>query len=191
MAKPGVMIYFDTRPFIQRLSVEEQGALFMAILDYAEKGVVPEFNGWLEAVWQFMQPKLDSDDERYAENVRKNQIKGWISDFKRNYAPKHSIDPEDKEELEKYIQLRLTSVNSGQPISIPTSTSSPATAPTTSSSSTSLSNVNTEGGTGGEVHKHSPMTMDNDAFTGVTNVTADSRQAQINALYEYRTKLGG
>lgn len=47
MAKPGVMFYFDVRPCIRRLDVEDKGRLFEAILDYGELGVAPDFDGAL------------------------------------------------------------------------------------------------------------------------------------------------
>ena len=47
MSKPGVVVYFDIRPCIARLSLSEKGQLFDAILDYAENGVEPEIDGGL------------------------------------------------------------------------------------------------------------------------------------------------
>ncbi len=67
MAKkqPGAMLYFDVRPSLKRLSNEEKGILFEAILDYAELGVLPEVEGMLGVAWDFIQPRLDRDRERY------------------------------------------------------------------------------------------------------------------------------
>ena len=45
--QPGVMIYFDIRPCLVRLSLEEQGQLFRAILDYG----VPL---WVTSLLQFL-----------------------------------------------------------------------------------------------------------------------------------------
>lgn len=45
MAKPGVMFYFEIRPCIKRLTLEEKGQLFEAILDYGEYGAIPEVDG--------------------------------------------------------------------------------------------------------------------------------------------------
>ena len=61
--QPGVMLYFDIRPCLNRMSREEQGELFVAILDYAQYGTVPELDGllgvacfvhWLLAALYFM-----------------------------------------------------------------------------------------------------------------------------------------
>ena len=59
------MLYFDIRPCLKRLSREEKGALFEAILDYAEYGVLPEVDGVLGVAWDFIKPRLDRDKERY------------------------------------------------------------------------------------------------------------------------------
>ena len=45
MAKPGVMFYFEIRPCIKRLTLEEKGQLFEAILDYGEFGAIPKVDG--------------------------------------------------------------------------------------------------------------------------------------------------
>ena len=63
--KPGVMIYFDIRPAIQRLSLEERGIIFTAILDFAELGVVPELDGMAGMCFDLIRPKIERDSERY------------------------------------------------------------------------------------------------------------------------------
>ena len=65
MARPGVMFYFDIRPCIRRLSLEDKGQLFEAILDYAENGIEPELDGALGVAWDFIQPRIDLDSEQY------------------------------------------------------------------------------------------------------------------------------
>ena len=66
--KPGVMLYFELRPSLRRL------ALYDAIMDYGEWGVVPDFTGKLAVAWDFVQPKLDRDDDNYA---RKSQVRRY------------------------------------------------------------------------------------------------------------------
>ena len=56
MSKPGVVVYFDIRPCIARLSLSEKGQLFDAILDYAENGVEPEIDGGLRCCLGFHSP---------------------------------------------------------------------------------------------------------------------------------------
>ena len=78
MSKPGVMFYFDIRPCIKRLTLEEKGVLFEAILDYAERGVVPELDGVLGVAWDFIQPKLDRDSGQYDRKVEQKQYAVFV-----------------------------------------------------------------------------------------------------------------
>ena len=59
------MMYFDIRSGLKRLSKAEKGELFEAVLDYGEFGVIPTFDGLLGMAWDFIQPKIDRDAERY------------------------------------------------------------------------------------------------------------------------------
>lgn len=68
--QPGVMLYFDVRPCLARLTAEEQGRLFNAILNYGEEGLEPGFDGMLGIAWDFIRPRLERDRERYEERVR-------------------------------------------------------------------------------------------------------------------------
>ena len=60
MAKPGVMFYFNMRPF-SKLSDSERLRLYDAILDYSQTGEVPELSGALGVVWDYIQPTLDGE----------------------------------------------------------------------------------------------------------------------------------
>lgn len=76
MGRPGVMFYFDVRPCIKRLSESEKGRLFEAILDYAQYGVIPEMEGMLGVAWDFIQPKIDRDNEKYEMVVEQRKTAG-------------------------------------------------------------------------------------------------------------------
>ena len=84
MSKPGVMFYFDIRPCIKRLTLEEKGVLFEAILDYAELGVVPELDGVLGVAWDFIQPKLDRDSGQYDRKVEQKQYAVFVRAVKKS-----------------------------------------------------------------------------------------------------------
>ena len=71
MGKPGVMFYFEVRPCLNRLSREEKGDLFEAILDYGQYGLLPELDGMAGVAWDFLQPKLDRDHDRYGVVTKK------------------------------------------------------------------------------------------------------------------------
>lgn len=68
--QPGVMLYFEIRPCLARLTMDEQGQLFNAILDYGEEGIEPNFDYMLGIAWDFIKPRLDRDRDRYEERVR-------------------------------------------------------------------------------------------------------------------------
>lgn len=59
------MLYFEVRPALRRLSDEEKGRLFEAILDYGENSILPIFDGCLGVAWDFIQPRIDADSQRY------------------------------------------------------------------------------------------------------------------------------
>lgn len=80
---PGVLLYFDIRPGLKRLSASEKGQLFDAILDYAENGVVPEFEGVLGIAWDFIMPKLDRDAETYIAKSIANQYGPYVRERKK------------------------------------------------------------------------------------------------------------
>lgn len=75
MAKqqPGVMFYFDIRPMLAHLTLDQQGLLLQAILTYAEDGRMPDFSddSHLSMAWAIMQPRIDRDREAYQEKCAK------------------------------------------------------------------------------------------------------------------------
>lgn len=92
MARPGVMFYFEIRPCIRRLSLEDKGQLFEAILDYAENGVEPELDGALGVAWDFIQPRIDLDSEQYELKVETSQYAAFSRERK-----KLGLEPIDRD----------------------------------------------------------------------------------------------
>ena len=85
--QPGVMFYFNTRPALDKLTLDEQGLLFRAILDYGELGLVPEFDRMLGLAWEFIRPLLDRDRERYQLQCRKKEYAVYVRECKRSMMP--------------------------------------------------------------------------------------------------------
>ena len=75
MARPGIMLYFDILGPIRLLPDSDKGRLLVAMLEYGQSGLVPEFDGALALAWEFVRPNLDRDEEAY-ENAK----------VQRNYA---------------------------------------------------------------------------------------------------------
>ena len=115
--RPGVMLYFDIEPGLKILDDPQRGQLLTAIMEYAHFGAIPDFaDPLLSMAWSFVKSSIDRDGERYEKAVTKKKISGITSDFKRNYAPKHGISPDDEAALAEYIRQRLsTSVEECQP----------------------------------------------------------------------------
>lgn len=138
--QPGVMLYFDVRPALRRLSLEEKGSLFDAILEYGESGSPPSFDGVLGVAWDFIQPRLDRDRERYEE----------ISDQRKEAAnarwgKQRALQADANYAIASDAMQRM-------PTSTPTST------PTTSSTAA------VAGGVGGDPERSLPLDGDAGAY---------------------------
>ena len=79
--KPGVMLYFDRLPYLNRMDDVQCGKLFLMIMEYAQYGVVPEIEDpMLGMAWDMVKPAIDLDTERYeakCERNRENIQKRW------------------------------------------------------------------------------------------------------------------
>ena len=82
--KPGVMLYFDRLPYLNRMDDMQRGRLFLWIMEYAQYGVVPEIEDpMLGMAWDVVKPAIDLDTERYeakCERNRENIQKRWNKD---------------------------------------------------------------------------------------------------------------
>lgn len=130
MAKkqPGTMLYFDIRPCLKRLSTQEKGILFEAILDYGEFGAVPELEGQLGVAWDFIQPRLDRDRERY-EEVSKKRTAAINARWDKTRSEQAGTNEY------KCIQKDTSEYKPIQ--TIPTTTTTPSTTPSPSTTPTS------------------------------------------------------
>lgn len=131
MAKPGVMIYFDIRPCLKRLSMEEKALLFEAILDYGECGSEPDFEGAVGVAWDFIKPGIDRDSVRYGKQVLQKQYATYVREVKKNELVPLSFD--DWKAVPDNERCRLISADNER---YPTTTSTPSTTPTTATSAT-------------------------------------------------------
>ena len=146
--RPGVLVYFDIEPALDMLDDAKRGRLFTAIVNYAHYGSIPDFNdSVLDMAWAFVKASIDRDGDNYQKTVQKRKIGGITSDFKKNYAPKHGIDPNDEEALREYISIRMsndagasqqmsTRVDTCQPTTTTTTTRTTTTTPTTTTTTT-------------------------------------------------------
>ena len=79
--RPGVMVYFHLTEPLRCLPREDFADLMWAVLDYAQYGVLPQFeNPMLQMSWGYLQHAADVDKERYAlrcQNAKSAIQKRW------------------------------------------------------------------------------------------------------------------
>lgn len=92
MARPGIMLYFDILEPIRVLPDSDKGRLLVAMLEYGQDGIVPEFDGMLALAWGFVKPKIDRDSAEYARTVSKRQYATFCRTLKRKNLPEISYD---------------------------------------------------------------------------------------------------
>ena len=92
MARPGIMLYFDILEPIRVLPDDEKGRLLVAMLEYGQSGIVPEFTGMLALAWGFVKPKIDKDSEEYNKTILKRQYATFCRDRKRKGEPDISYE---------------------------------------------------------------------------------------------------
>lgn len=92
MARPGIMLYFDILEPIRVLPDADKGRLLVAMLEYGQSGIVPEFNGMLALAWGFVRPSIDRDSETYNRTVLKRQYASFCRDQKRRGEPEITFE---------------------------------------------------------------------------------------------------
>ena len=92
MARPGIMLYFDILEPIRVLPDADKGRLLVAMLEYGQSGILPEFDGMLALAWGFVKPKIDKDSEEYNKTILKRQYATFCRDRKRKGEPDISFE---------------------------------------------------------------------------------------------------
>lgn len=68
--------YLDYAEHLKLLTVEQCGELWLAMFQYEETGVLPEFSGALQMAFSFIRSQMDRDKAAYMEKCRKNAENG-------------------------------------------------------------------------------------------------------------------
>lgn len=92
MARPGIMLYFDMLEPIGVLLDADKGRLLVAMLEYGQSGIVPQFDGMLALAWSFVRPMIDKDGERYEDMKLQREYATFCKKRKRIWMPKISFD---------------------------------------------------------------------------------------------------
>lgn len=109
--RPGIMFYFSVRPALKRLSAEQKGQLFDAILDYGESGLLPDFDGVLGVCWDFIQPMIDKDAENYREKCNKAKKAVETRWAKKAYTDGYGRIPPDTEHTNNNTNSNINSIS--------------------------------------------------------------------------------
>ena len=92
MARPGIMLYFDILEPIRVLPDADKGRLLVAMLEYGQQGILPDFEGMLSLAWGFVKPKIDKDSEEYNRSVLRRQYATACRERKRKGEPEITFD---------------------------------------------------------------------------------------------------
>lgn len=115
---PGIMMYFDFRPAIDKLSFEQLGRLFAAMLNYGEFGEVPEFTDpEMSMAWGFVARYVDNDRKRYeakCERARARAMKRWEQDEEAPEEPEEDASYTDAKTKTKTKSKTKTKQNHNQ-----------------------------------------------------------------------------
>jgi hypothetical protein len=82
--RPGVILYFSTRPSVSRLSKDQKADLLDAIYAYGEDGEVPNFGNDLNLliVWDFIKQQIDADGVTYTSKVESGNYAAYCKKAK-------------------------------------------------------------------------------------------------------------
>ena len=108
-AKKGFLLYYDYRKHLALLSDEDRGKLLMALLNYGERGDVPEDLGDMAFMaFSFITGQMDRDTQKYAETCRKRSEAG-----KQGGRPKKETGKQEKAEKANAFSQKQTEAKKG------------------------------------------------------------------------------
>ena len=147
MARPGIMLYFDILEPIKVLPDADKGRLLVAMLEYGQSGIEPQFDGelGLTLAWGFVKPKIDKDSEEYNKTVLKRQYATFCRDRKRKGEPDISFE-EWMMTIDDHSYQVVSNDTKWHPTTSTTPTTPTNTSSTTSTAAAATTNTNEDGG---------------------------------------------
>lgn len=139
MARPGIMLYFDILEPIRVLPDADKGRLLVAMLEYGQSGMLPDFDGMLALAWGFVKPKIDKDEEEYKNSILRRQYATTCRERKKKGEPEISFD--EWMRLNGYQRSSMM-INDNQWHPTTTTTTSTATTTTTSTTTAAATSTN-------------------------------------------------
>ena len=145
MARPGIMLYFDILEPIRVLPDADKGRLLVAMLEYGQKGILPDFDGMLALAWGFVKPKIDKDSEEYNRSVLRRQYATACRERKRKGEPDITFD-EWLRSIGGYRDHMIPhDINDDQWYPTTTTATTTSTSTTTNTATTAAAAANTTG----------------------------------------------
>ena len=147
MARPGIMLYFDILEPIRVLPDADKGRLLVAMLEYGQQGILPEFDGMLALAWGFVRPKIDKDESEYNLSVMRRQYATVCRERKRKGEPEITFDEWLKANGNHDNQRpsMMTNDNQWYPTTTATANTTPSTSTNTSTATSAAAAVTTKG----------------------------------------------
>ena len=143
MARPGIMLYFDILEPIRVLPDADKGRLLVAMLEYGQQGILPEFDGMLSLAWGFVKPKIDRDYEEYNRSVLRRQYATACRERKRKGEPEITFDEWLNASGNNGNQVISHDINDNQwyPTTTASTTTSTNTTPSTSTNTSTATSA--------------------------------------------------
>ena len=108
-SKKGFLLYYDYRKHLSLLSDAERGKLLMALLNYGERGDMPEdLDGMAFMAFSFITGQMDRDAQKYADTCRKRSEAG-----KQGGRPKKETGKQDKAKKTNGFSEKQTEAKKG------------------------------------------------------------------------------
>ena len=139
------MLYFDILEPIKVLPDADKGRLLVAMLEYGQTGVVPEFDGMLAMAWGFIRPKIDKDEAEYNMSVLRRQYATVCRERKKKGEPEITFDNWVKSlgSGEHHVVSMMTNDDQWYPTTTTSTTTSTIPSTTTSTSTTTAAAATT------------------------------------------------
>lgn len=84
--QPGFLVFYDLLRSFRKMKPEDVGRFVMAMGEYSQMGVVPDFreNQVLDFLWDQTFPNLDRNKDSYERNRLSRSYNGWCSSLEKS-----------------------------------------------------------------------------------------------------------
>lgn len=109
--RPGVMIYFALVDQLKEYTKEEIGDLFLAILSYAQFGVIPSFTDrGMRVIWRELVRKIDVDGDKWEQKTVDTLYMTYAREYKKRFGEGQTV-PDKESWIVKEIERLVANSN--------------------------------------------------------------------------------